>query len=55
MAQDDDIRDDTTGQEYNEDDRVSRTEQEQGVDPAEVRDDSELRRNMEDADMDDTV
>jgi hypothetical protein len=52
MAQDDTQRDDSTQQEFNEDDRVSETLRNQDIDPADVReqDSKNLQEDMEDAD-----
>lgn len=55
MAQDDTARDDTTGQEYNEDDRVDETLHNQGVDPADVRDSDKQDMQQDMEDMDDSM
>lgn len=53
MAQDDNLRDDTTNQEFNEDDRVDETLRSNEVDPADVRDSdaAELSDDMSDDTM----
>lgn len=52
MAQDDMTRDDSTQQEFNEDDRVDETLRSNEIDPADVRD--EDMTSLED-DMDDSM